>query len=32
VIDELRAHGIEADLGPVAPHLSIDECLARGAP
>jgi len=28
VVDELRANGVEADLGPVAPHRSIDDCLA----
>jgi MFS superfamily sulfate permease-like transporter len=28
VVDELRAQGIEADLGPIAPHRSIDDCLA----
>jgi MFS superfamily sulfate permease-like transporter len=27
VADELRAHGAEVDLGSVAPHRSIDECL-----
>jgi hypothetical protein len=31
VIDELRAHGIETDLGPVVPHRSIDECLGGGS-
>jgi high affinity sulfate transporter 1 len=29
VVDSLRAHGIEAALGPIAPHRSIDDCLAR---
>lgn len=28
VVDELRANGVEADLGPVVPHRSIDDCLA----
>jgi high affinity sulfate transporter 1 len=27
VVDRLRAHGVEADLGPIAAHRSIDECL-----
>ena len=29
-IDELRAHGAEADLGPVVPHRSIDKCEEGG--
>jgi SulP family sulfate permease len=28
VVDELRANGVEADLGPIVPHRSIDDCLA----
>jgi len=28
VVDELRANGVEADLGPIFPHRSIDACLA----
>jgi high affinity sulfate transporter 1 len=27
VVDELRANGVEADLGPVVPHRPIDDCL-----
>ena len=27
VVDRLRAHGVETDLGPIASHRSIDDCL-----
>jgi len=30
VVDELRAHGVETDLGPIVAHRSIDDCLGGG--
>jgi MFS superfamily sulfate permease-like transporter len=32
VVDQLRANGVETDLGPVLPHRSIDDCRAAGPP
>jgi len=31
VVDRLRAHGVEADLGPIAPHRSIEQCLMKSS-
>ena len=30
VVDDLRVAGVEADLGPISAHRTIEECLAKG--
>jgi hypothetical protein len=32
VVDGLRVAGAEADLGPISPHRTIEECLAAAPP